>query len=48
MFSGKAKMLFLGGYPTVSPKEARKKSFNARKLLSEDNWTHHRKEKRGK
>lgn len=34
-------------YPTVFPKEARKKAFNARKLLNED-WTHHRKEKREK
>ena len=36
MFGGKAKMLSLGDYPTVSLKEAREKAFNARKLLDEN------------
>jgi len=35
MFAGKAKMLSLGDYPTVSLKEAREKAFTARKLVDE-------------
>lgn len=36
MYGGKAKMLSLGDYPTVSLKQAREKAFNARKLLDEN------------
>lgn len=35
MFAGKAKMLSLGDYPTVSLKEARDKAFTSRKLVDE-------------
>ena len=35
MFAGKAKMLSLGDYPTVSLKDARDKTWEARKLLDE-------------